>query len=429
MRLATIPISRVLAGTGVAYLGAIVYLVISKAPLGSNGFFVAMAVTASAYGVLLARVWGEPHATQRLLLAAFGLALAFRVPPALAPVGPDSDMVRYLWDGRVQQLGYNPYRVLPADPALAHTHTEESVRMPSRRDRTPYPPAAQLFFRTVVGIHDSTLTMKLALVFCDVLTMIVLWRWLLVTGRSEWLTLTYAWNPLVVLEISHSGHIDALGALWIVASAFWLSRRRTLLASIAFVLAIATKFLPVVLAPLFLGRIRRRDAFTAILLLIALYVPFTTGGSIPLGAVPNVVDRVRFNGPVFTAVAAVASPRVAAALALLLGLSAALWARWRLAADDPAAWAWPMALALVCAPVVYSWYLLYLTPFLLSIATLPLMAWTVSTVSVYEVWDRSRHGGRWIVPVSVMIFEFGVLVLATLMMLRRVRGIPRGDSG
>ena len=429
MRLATIPISRVLAGTGVVYLGTILYLVISKAPLGSNGFFAALTMMAASYVVLLARVWHEPVATRRLLLAAFGLALAFRVPPALAPVGPDNDMVRYLWDGRVQQLGYNPYRVLPADPALIHTHTEESVRMPSRRDRTPYPPAAQLFFRTIVSIHDSTLAMKLALVFCDVLTMIVLWRWLLVTGRSEWLTLTYAWNPLVVLEISHSGHIDALGALWIVASAFWLSRRRTLLASIAFVLAIATKLLPVVLAPLFLGRIRRRDAFTALLFLIVLYLPFTTGGSIPLGAVPNVVDRVRFNGPVFAAVAALASPRSAAAVALLLGLSAAVWARWRLAVDDPAAWAWPMALALLCAPVVYSWYLLYLTPFLFSIATLPLMAWTISAISAYEVWDRSRHGGRWIVPVSVMILEFGVLALATIIVQRRVRRRSRANTG
>jgi hypothetical protein len=384
---------------------------------------------AASYVVLLARVWHEPVATRRLLLAAFGLALAFRVPPALAPVGPDNDMVRYLWDGRVQQLGYNPYRVLPADPALIHTHTDESVRMPSRRDRTPYPPAAQLFFRTIVSIHDSTLAMKLALVFCDVLTIIVLWRWLLVTGRSEWLTLTYAWNPLVVLEISHSGHIDALGALWIVASAFWLSRRRTLLASIAFVLAIATKLLPVVLAPLFVGRIRRRDAFTALLFLIVLYLPFTTGGSIPLGAVPNVVDRVRFNGPIFAAVAALASPRSAAAVALLLGLSAAVWARWRLAVDDPAAWAWPMALALLCAPVVYSWYLLYLTPFLFSIATLPLMAWTMSAIAAYEVWDRSRHGGRWIVPVSVMILEFGALALAIIIVQRRVSRRSRANTG
>ena len=97
---------------------------------------------------MLARVW--TNATpRRLLLAAFALAVLFRIPLAVAPVGPDSDMVRYLWDGRVQLLGYNPYAVVPADPAMAIRTRTQTARMPSRRDRTPYPPAAQLFFRLV----------------------------------------------------------------------------------------------------------------------------------------------------------------------------------------------------------------------------------------------------------------------------------------
>ena len=97
----------------------------------------------------------------------------------------------------------------------------------------------------------------------------MLWRWLVVTGRSEWLALAYAWNPLVVLEIAHSGHIDALGALWIAASAYWLTRRRTALASIAFVLAVTTKLLPIVLLPLFWSRIRLRDALAGAALFAA----------------------------------------------------------------------------------------------------------------------------------------------------------------
>jgi hypothetical protein len=292
--------------------------------------------------------------------------------------------------------------------------------MPSRHDRTPYPPAAQLFFRLVVTISDSTRAMKLALAACDLLTMMVLWRWLVVTGRSEWLTLAYAWNPLVVLDVAHSGHLDVLAALWIAAAAFWLARRRTLLATLAYVLAIATKFLPIVLAPLFIGRIRIRDAVTGALLLVALYLPFAASTDMPLGAVPNVVDRVWFNGPVFAATAALFSPRAAAGLALLLGLSAAAWARWRLSGTDPAAWAWPMAIALLCAPVIYPWYLLSFTPFLVSAATVPLTAWTVSVLSVYEVWDRSRHGARWITPPAVMVIEFGALVV-TFALVRAVR--------
>ena len=277
MRLSSIPIPRLLAASGAAYLAAIVVLVATKAPLGSAIFFAAVATGTIAYGAVLVRVWGEPHAPRRLLLAAFAAAVVLRVPMAVAPVGPDSDMVRYQWDGRVQLLGYSPYAVLPADPAMAHTHTDQTMRMPSRRDRTPYPPAAQLFFRLVVMISDSTLAMKLALVACDLLTIVVLWRWLAATGRSEWLTLAYAWNPLVVFEIAHSGHVDALAALWIVAAAFWLARRRTQLATIAFVLAIATKLVPIVLAPILLGRVRKRDAFTGALLLVVLYLPFLSG--------------------------------------------------------------------------------------------------------------------------------------------------------
>jgi hypothetical protein len=260
-------------------------------------------------------VWRE-QAAHRLLVLAFAFAVMMRLPMALAPVGYDNDMVRYLWDGRVQLLGYNPYGVVPSNPAVAHTHTEQTARMPSRHDRTPYPPAAQLFFRLVVSMSDSTLAMKLALLICDLLTMVVLWRWLVTTGRSAWLTLAYAWNPLVVFEIAHSGHIDALGAMWTVAAAFWLARRRTQLASIAFVLAIATKLLPIVLAPLFLGRVRKRDVIVGTVFLVALYLPFVSGSDVPLGAVPNVVDRIRFNGPLFAGIAWLTFPRFAAAVAV-----------------------------------------------------------------------------------------------------------------
>jgi hypothetical protein len=414
MRLAAIPIPFLLAFTGSAYLAATLVLIVSRTPLGSPLFFVVAAVAALAYGAMLARVWSEPRVSQKAFMAALGLALLFRLPAAVSPVGPDSDMVRYLWDGRVQRYGYNPYEVVPADPALAHTHTAETSAMPSRRHRTPYPPAAQLFFRLVVTLADYTLAMKLALVCCDVLTIVVIRRWLAVTGRNEWLTLAYAWHPLVVLEVAHSGHIDALGALWISAAAWWLARRRTALATIAFVLAVATKLLPLVLAPLFIGRVRARDAVLGLTLLAGLYLPFSSGADLPLGSVPNVVANIRFNSPVFAATAWLASPRAGAAFAVLLGLGAGLLARFRWPETEPAAWAWPMALALVAAPVIYPWYLLYLTPFLLSRATLPITAWTFSVMPVYLVWRIAREGGRWFVPAPVLALEYGCFLAAAL---------------
>jgi hypothetical protein len=411
-----------LAITGAFFLVSTIVLAITQAPLGSPLFFACASGAGLSYLAMLRRVWHEPRAPQRLLTAAFLLAVAFRAPLVFPLVGPDSDMVRYLWDGRVQMLGYSPYAMTPADPQLAGVHTAETRLMPSLRTPTPYPPAAQLFFRLVVGIHDSTRGMKAALVICDLMTIIVLWRLLVSTGRSEWLALAYAWNPLVVLEIAHSGHIDALGALWITASAYWLVRRRTALASLAFVLAVATKFLPIVLAPLFWRRVRLRDAIVATALLGGLYLAVADGSTVSLGAVPNVVAHIRFNGPIFRTIARFSSPQGAALVAVVLGGLVAVWARRQLDVSDPAAWGWPMAVALACAPVIYPWYLLYLTPFLFTAATLPLMAWTFTVIPVYLVWSIARNGGRWVAPTAVMSIEYAVPALVALRHLsRRVR--------
>ena len=414
----------------VCYLAAMVALAVTQAPLGTPLFFALASVGVLAYAAVMVRVWRAPSPSRNLFLSALAFAVLFRAPIAVAPVSPDNDMIRYLWDGRIQRLGINPYAVLPSDPQLQWTHTDETRNMPSARHRTPYPPAAQLFFRFVVGLHDSARAMKLALVACDLLTILVLWRWLVATERPPWLTLAYAWNPLVVLEVGHSGHIDALGALWIAAAVHWLSRKRSALATVAFVLAVTTKLLPIVLAPLLWRRISRRDAVLGGALLVLLYLPFMAGPQVALGGVNNVVAHVRFNGPIFMAIRTATNPTVAAAAAVTVGLLAAAWCRWKLSADNPAAWAWPMALALVAAPVVYPWYLLYVTPFLLTSATLPLTVWTVSILPVYVVWELAGRGGAWVVPGTILSIEYGVvLAVASVMMWRRRRPASPVASG
>ena len=411
-------------GGGAAVLAALVTLAVTEAPLGTPLFFACAAVPAFVYGLVLRRLLtgGSQAESSRLLVIALLLAAAFRVPLVVRPVGADNDMVRYMYDGRLQRLGYNPFLVVPADPEFDSTHTEMTRKMPSIRARTPYPAAAQLFFRLVVTIRETPRAMKLALVVCDLLTMLVLVTWLRQTNRSPWLALAYAWNPLVILEVAHSGHIDALGALWIVIAAWMLTTGRTMRATIAFVIAIASKLLPIVLLPLFWKRIRLRDAVAGAAVLSLLYVPFRSAGTLPLGAVPNVVAFIRFNGPLFKGLAALLTPQGAAAVAVLAGLSVAAWMRLTRAADDPAAWAWPMAVSLVAAPVIYPWYLLYFTPFLFSAATLPLVAWTYSALPVYVVWYLSKHGHRWFVPAPVMWIEFGVIAAVMAIQARKARG-------
>ncbi|MCC7415664.1 MAG: DUF2029 domain-containing protein [Acidobacteria bacterium] len=402
------PLRRLLVA-GLAFTAAMAALVLTGARLGTPVFFACAAIGAVSYGSILPLIWHAPPADRRLFFAALGLAVLIRVPLALSRVDAGSDMYRYIWDGRVQVLGYNPYAVLPADPALAFTHADDTTRlMASRNRRTPYPPAAQLFFRAVVSLSDSMWAMKEALIVCDLITIVFVWRWLLATGRSEWLALAYAWNPLVVLEAAFSGHVDVLCAMWTAACACWLARRRRALAAAALALAVASKLLPVVLVPLLWRRIRLRDAAVGAAVGAVLYLPFALGGN-PFVELGGIVESIRFNGPLFRAVAALATPRAAAAVAVAVGWLLAVVCRARLDGGDPAAWAWPMAASLVFAPVVYPWYLLSLTPFLLVPATLPLQAWTASILSGYVVWEIARAGGPWLVPWPVLTLEYGTV--------------------
>jgi hypothetical protein len=403
-------VPALLAIGGSVFLAAVVLLAVSQATLGSPLFFTCAALMGAAYVAMLLRIWQEPSAPRARLAAALALALAFRVPLAVLPADPRSDAWRYVWDGRVQHLGLNPYLVVPADPGLEYTHIDETREMPSRRWRTSYPPGSQLFFRAVTAIHESALAMKLALLLCDIITIVAVRRWLQSTGRNEWLTLAYAWNPLVVLEVAHSGHIDALGAMWIALAALALTRGRTMTASVLTVVAIATKLLPVVLVPLFWRRVRWRDVAVATAAGLVMALPYLTWPKTMLGALTGVVHGVRFNGPFFRLVADLTWPPFAAVFAIAIGLGAAVWCRWKLSEGDPAAWAWPMGIAVSCSPVIYPWYLLYLTPFLLTFSTLPLIVWTFSVLPIYHVWETVRLGGRWRVPGVLMVVEYSIVL-------------------
>jgi hypothetical protein len=410
-------------------LASALLLALTQARLGSRLFF--LFATGLCVSQLLAVIGirrAEPPRTW--LWIAVGVAVACRVLLMVGPVNYDSDMVRYVYDGRVQRFGYNPYAVVPSDPALAHTHTADTARMPSRNAHTPYPPAAQLFFRLMVTLRESARVMKSVLTLLDIATIFIVLQWLRVTGRSEWLLLGYAWNPLVILEVAHSGHIDGLGVFWIALCAYWMARRRTSLAAVAFTLAVATKLLPIVLAPLFLGRVKPRDIAIGAGALLLLYLPFMTPGVMPIGAVSNVVEHIRFNSPIFRPLAWAVTPTGAAVFALAAGLAAAAWARWKLDVNAPAAWAWPMAIALACAPVIYPWYLLFFTPFVFTQSTLPLSVWTWTVLPVYLVWEWAQFGARWRVPVWLMTVEYGAVVaaIAFLLMARRSEvsaGLPR----
>jgi hypothetical protein len=373
---------------------------------GTVPFFVLLAIATAGYFVSLRQIANGLRLSGRALIACAALALAFRVPLLLAPPEPGADLRRYVWDSRLVRAGLSPYEVVPADPAFARLRTGESWPLNNPEVPSPYPPGAQLFFLAATSLGESARAVKWALFVCDALLALVVWRSLVAASANPGWLLAYLWSPLVALEVARHGHLDVVGALCLAFAALALVRGRALLGSVAFALAVAVKPLPIVLLPLLWRRLSRWHLVAGSAVLLALYLPFWRGRGLPLGSVPDVVERFRFNAPIFTAVASLAGPVAAAGVAVAAGLAVAVWVR-RFSLASAQAWAWPMAAALLCAPLVYPWYLLWLAPFLVTTETMPLSIWTLSILGTYVVW---QHGvGHWAVPAWMLLVEYGAL--------------------
>ena len=373
------------------------------------------------YLLAIREFFATPRFARRVVVIGLVLAAVWHIEFLRVPPGADDDIHRYVWDGRVQRLGYDPYIAVPSDPALSALHSPETRTLNNAYLPSPYPAGAQLFFRAVTAIHESAFALKVAFVVCELAIVFVLLDLLRCTGQRAHLVLAYAWNPLLAIEVAGSGHIDIVGALLLLVSAAALLRRWRATAAVALGLAISVKLLPVVLLPLYWKRVRIRDAALAAAVVGLLYVPFLHHGRIPIGSLGTYVQSFRFNGPVFAALDQVAPPQLLAGLAVLVGLVTATWLRSAASEWSSEAFAWPMAASLLSAPVVYPWYLLWLLPFLQSRSTLPIIIWTVSIIPTYYVWHLRALGRPWLVPGWIMLLEYGCVGgAAAILALRRI---------
>jgi alpha-1,6-mannosyltransferase len=406
----------------------LVSLIISSRKFSSFGapsFIIPLAVAAITYLLAVREFFSTPVFPRHLIVTGLLLAVVWHIPFLLQAPGPDDDVHRYLWDGRVQGLGYNPYLVVPNDPAVSALHTPETRTLNNPEVPSPYPAGAELFFRTVTAIHESVFALKIAFVVCDFAIVFVLLDILRRNGQAAHLALAYAWNPVLVVEVAGSGHIDIVGALLLLLSVAALGRRWRTVAAVAFGLSVAVKLLPIVLLPLYWRRVRVRDGALAAIVVGLLYVPFLSPGRIPIGSLGTFVQRFRFNDPMFAMLEHVAAPQLLVGLAVFVGLLTAFWMRSKDRALSADTFAWPMAASLLCAPVVYPWYLLWLLPFARSVATVPIIVWTASIIPIYYVWHLRTLGHAWVVPGWILLLEYGCVAAAGAMVACRRFTRPR----
>jgi alpha-1,6-mannosyltransferase len=198
----------------------------------------------------------------------FTVALAARLVCVAAPPFLSTDIYRYIWDGKVQAAGINPFRYVPADSHLEFLR--ESAIYPhinrAGSAHTIYPPAAQIIFLLITRIHASVTFMRLVWVGFEAVTCIFLLRILKLLDLKPERVLIYAWHPLCLWEIASSGHIDAVTITLLTIAIYARLKNNTGATGTWLGLATLTKLYPAALLPAFFqqGKWRMPSVFAAI---------------------------------------------------------------------------------------------------------------------------------------------------------------------
>jgi hypothetical protein len=215
------------------------------------------------------------------------------------------DVNRYIWDGKVQVNGFNPYAHAPTDSALNGLH---SAALPQSMDfpnmRSIYPPFAEWVFALAYkSFGENPFGIKVFLLLAELIT-----TWLLVLILREAKKplaniALYLLCPLPIMQFMIDAHMDALVfPFFLLFVLFWM-KRRTMAASVTLGFAIITKLLPLLFLPLALKGEKNAKRLMmiagSVAVVLAAYIPYILWNGSPWESLGAYSARWYFNGPVF----------------------------------------------------------------------------------------------------------------------------------
>ncbi|HTJ67463.1 MAG TPA: glycosyltransferase [Actinospica sp.] len=244
--------------------------------------------------------------------------LLIQIAAVTGPPITSDDLYRYVWDGRVQAAGIDPYSYVPAAPQLdflrdpslwpdhvtqwcvhAGTNLTPGCTLINRPAvHTIYPPVAQAYFYLVHVLWPSGgyRSIQYAAVVVSLLTVLALIYFLRRSRLDPRSAALWAWCPAVATEAANNGHIDVLSALLAVCALGVLAHARTtrsvVKGGVLLGMAAATKFIPVLAVP---GTLRRKPTVLIAAVsatFVGVYIPhvIAVGGKV-IGYLPGYLQE------------------------------------------------------------------------------------------------------------------------------------------
>jgi len=381
-------------------------LVMYRLPVHAKGvadivWFLKLVVVQIVLYVLAAWVSLRTEDSRSLLIIGLTFAALFRLAIVFSPPYLSDDIYRYVWDGRVQSAGINPYRYIPADQALADLRDEKIYPHINRRDyaHTIYPPVAEGTFLLITRFSESVTWMKAVMVGFEAVAVWAIIQLLASFGFARQRVLIYSWHPLAIWEFGGSGHLDALAIAFITLALLARRKHAGTLTGVLLAGATCVKLFPAALFPALYKRGSWKMPLAFVTTMFVVYLPYLSVGPMGvLGFLPGYAsERGMVNGEQFfllTAAREVFHASVPASLylvfvvAVLGGLSLWLMIRQQQKSDiDYIRGGLLIAsVFMVLLSPHFSWYFAWLIPFLCFIPSLPVFYLTFASFLLYLTW-------------------------------------------
>ena len=382
--------------------------------------------------IYLAAAWLSLRSrdSRRLLVLGLILAALFRLSIIFSPPYLSDDIYRYVWDGRVQSAGINPYRYIPAEQSLAHLRDEKIYPNINRRDyaHTMYPPVAEGVFLLITRVSESVTWMKAVMVGCEAIAVWALVQLLVSFGFARQRVLIYAWHPLAVWEFAGSGHVDALAIAFIALALLVRRKRGETLTGFLLACATCVKLFPAVLFPAFYIRRSWKMPLAFVATILITYLPYLSVGPVgALGFLPGYAsERGMVSGEQFFLLtvarrlfsAHLPSSAFLIFAAVVFGILS-VWLMQDQQSDDLRYLRNGLIIASVFMVLLaphFSWYFSYLILFLCFTPSIPVFYLTCASFLLYLTWLNDTHDR--VFMLKTLIFA-PFLILGLLVWLRR----------
>ncbi len=200
----------------------------------------------------------EPFRVKHIIIVGlvFRLVLLFAVPNL------SEDVFRFIWDGKLWLSGvdafqYTPIELMQAKVPLPDAQLYNQLNSPAYY--TIYPPINQLLFILSALFNDTTISiivLRILIISTEAVTLLHLSKLISANGFNHRKFIFYAFNPLVILELSGNLHFEAFVICFFVLALYFIHKKQWIKSALAMGLSIAFKILPIILLAAFFRKMK-----------------------------------------------------------------------------------------------------------------------------------------------------------------------------